>query len=182
MPSVLIRAYGYSVPRAGASFGLLVILCGISGVVLGGLIGDWLIAHGHADGRPRAIIAGSLIALPFCAAAPIAGSDAATLALLVPALLFGTVFIGNSGAALQEILPSRLQGLTTAIAVLAANFIGLGLGPTAVAMISDLVFRDEAKLPAALAMVCAAALSLSAVSGMLALAPYRRSLGVFASG
>jgi MFS family permease len=181
MPSVLIRAYGYSVPHAGSSFGLLVIFCGIGGVVLGGLIGDRLVARGHNDGRLRAIIAGSLAALPFCAAAPIAGTDVATIALLVPALLFGTMFIGNSGAALQEILPSRLQGLTTAIAVLVANFIGLGLGPTAVAMIGDLVFRDEAKLPAALAIVCVAALSLSIISGVLALAPYRRSLEAFAS-
>jgi MFS family permease len=175
MPSLLIRIYGFSVPQAGTAFGSLVILGGMGGIVLGGLLGDFLSARGRDDGRIRAIIAGSVLAAPFCVAAPLAGNAAVTLYLLAPALLFGTIFIANSGAALQEILPSYLQGFTAAIAVLVSNVIGLGLGPTAVAILTDEIFHDETKLPAALATVSLSALALSILFGTLALASYRKS-------
>ncbi|WP_158814916.1 MFS transporter [Methylocapsa sp. S129] len=175
VPSLLIRTYGFTTAQAGTAFGAIVIPCGILGVIAGGLIGDALTNRGLRDGRLRAMIGGSLLALPFAVVGLLAGDARLTLALLTPAIFFYTLLISNSPAALQEMLPSRLQGVTTAVAVLVSNLIGLGLGPTSVAFVTDFVLRDEAKLRYSLAIVSATALTLSVIFGLLARRPYLAS-------
>ena len=71
--------------------------------------------------------------------------------------------------------PNRMRGVATSIGVLIVNLIGLGLGPTAVALTTDFVFRDEHLLRYSLAMVLPCMLTLSALVGFLGLRAYERS-------
>ena len=175
VPTLLIRTYGWTTAQAGTAFGAVVIPCGVFAVIAGGLIGDALTNRGRLDGRLIAMIGGSLLATPFAVAAPLAGDARLTLLLLAPTIFFCTILIGNSPAALQEMLPSRLQGVATAVAVLVSNLIGLGLGPTSVAFVTDFVLRDEAKLRYALAIVSLTGLIFSVMFGLLARRPYLAS-------
>jgi MFS family permease len=50
---------------------------------------------------------------------------------------------GVAPAALMEIAPARMRGQATALYAFMVNFIGLGFGPTTVALITDYVFRDD---------------------------------------
>ena len=49
-------------------------------------------------------------------------------------------------ASLQLVTPNEMRGRVSAIYLFIANVLGTGFGPTAIAMITDLVFHDEAQL------------------------------------
>jgi hypothetical protein len=56
------------------------------------------------------------------------------------------------------------------------NLIGLGLGPTIIALGTDYGFRDPMMLRYSLAAALPAMLTISAALGLSALAPYRRTI------
>lgn len=90
------------------------------------------------------------------------------------ALLFLTVFglgMAQSAApaAIQAVVPNRMRGQAIALYLLLAGLLGLGLGPTAVALITDRVFHDDQALPFSLALTAgpAALLGLWAIASGL---------------
>jgi MFS family permease len=175
-PSLLARTYHMKLAAAGASLGWRAMLFGAAGALGAGLIGDVLRRRGWRFGRLAVLIAAAVCAAPLAAAMALAGSQALCLSLVGPLFLLVTVAIASGPATLQEVTPNRLRGLQHAWAVLAVNLIGLGLGPTLVALITDLDLHDEARLNVALALALPAMLALSAFMGTAALAPYGRSL------
>ena len=56
-------------------------------------------------------------------------------------------------AAFHEITPNALRAQATALYMFTINLIGLGLGPTSVALITDYVFHDAAQLRYSMAIV-----------------------------
>ncbi|QJU59870.1 MFS transporter [Sphingomonas sp. AP4-R1] len=171
-----LRRYGMTAADAGRTLGFIVMAAGGTGTLAAGLLGDRLTAAGRSDGRLRVMIAGAMLAMPFAVAAPLAGSAPLSFALLVPTFLFLTLAIGSGPATLQQITPSRMRGMQHALAVLAVNLIGLGLGPTAVALLTDRLLHDEARLGEALAIALPVALAVSCLCGLAARAPYRRAV------
>ena len=59
---------------------------------------------------------------------------------------------GIAGGVLQLMTPNQLRSQVTAIYFLCANLIGLGLGPTVVAVATDYVFQDDAAIGKSLAL------------------------------
>ena len=58
-------------------------------------------------------------------------------------LIFMMMFpMGAAPAALQIICPPDLRGRIAAVYMLALNLIGMGIGPTAVALLTDYAFAD----------------------------------------
>lgn len=175
VPSLLIRRHGWTAVEAGQSYGLVVLTFGVLGVICGGLLGDALSARGLRYGRPLVMTIAALAAAPFIALAPLAASPSTALALLAPATLFVTMVIGSGPAALQDLMPNRMRGTASALAVLAVNLIGLGLGPTCVAVISDYGFGDPRRIGLALALAAPPMLLVSAGFGWAGLRAYGRS-------
>jgi MFS family permease len=62
---------------------------------------------------------------------------------MVPLVFFVAMPFGAAPAAIQEIMPNRLRGQASAIYLFLVSLIGLGLGPTAVALVTDYVFHDD---------------------------------------
>ncbi len=69
----------------------------------------------------------------------------------VPLKLFGVMW-GNAHiaalvalkpTAMQLITPNRMRGQVAAIALLSSNLIGYGTGATAIALVTDYIFRDS---------------------------------------
>ncbi|MEK9868720.1 MAG: MFS transporter, partial [Gammaproteobacteria bacterium] len=73
------------------------------------------------------------------------------------AIFFSAFQGGISGGTLQLMTPNRMRGQVMALYMLAANLIGLGLGPTVIAMTTDYVFGYDAALGKSIAL-CAAVL------------------------
>ena len=51
--------------------------------------------------------------------------------------------------------PNQMRGQAVALYFLFANLLGLGLGPTIVAMVTDYVFQDDAAIGRSLALTSA---------------------------
>ncbi len=177
-PELFARNYGWQPREAGGAIGLTLAAAGSAGVLAGGVYTDRLIGRGRVD---AVLIAGALsaaagilpnIAFPLM---PTAGGS-----LMVLALVFftGAFASGAAPSALVPITPNALRGQMSALYLLVINLLGIGLGPTLPALLTDFVFLDEARLGWSLAVVGGVVSFLAAALLMAARAPYRRLLAL----
>lgn len=176
IPQMLHRSYGMPVSEAGLWFGAATAGGGACGLLLGGWLGDRLYARGFKDAHLRVIRLNALILLPLFVGMGLAPSRNVALALMVLAMLLGTIHGGVAGAALQLVSPPSVRARVVALYFLVANLIGLGLGPTAIAFVTEAVFRREAALGQGLALVTGIALPLSAVILTFGMKPFARAV------
>ena len=79
-------------------------------------------------------------------------------------------------AAILETVPNAMRGQATAVYLLIVNLIGLGLGPTAIALVTDHVFGFDAAVRYSLLIVPMAACLLAAMLFLVGLRSYNPSL------
>jgi MFS family permease len=173
--SMLIRTYGGSAVQAGHSYGLVVIAAGALGVVSGGALGDAASARGWPGGRLRVMAAAAAAAIPFALIAPLAETPEAALTRLAPMIFFITMVVGLGPSALQELVPNQVRGMATSIGVLVVNLIGLGIGPTSIALVTDYWLQDEHQLRYALAALLPVMLLISATIGFSGVTQYGKT-------
>lgn len=162
-PTLFVRSFGWKPGAAGVPIGLMIMLfCG-AGTLSAGLLGDFLLRRGDGIGRLRVMAGAAFAGVPLAIAAPLMPSPTLTLILLAPLLFCIALGLGSGPASLQEITPNRLRGMQHAIAVLTANLIGLGLGPTLVALLTEHVFGQPVLLARSLMIVVPAALACAFV-------------------
>lgn len=149
---------------------------GCLGIVFGGRLADWLAKHGRDDANMRVGLYAAVGALPFVVAFPLMGDALWACVLLAPAVFFLSMPFGVAPAAIQEIMPNSMRGQASAIYLFVITLIGLGLGPTAVALVTDFVFADDNALRYSLLIVTALAVCCSIVLLWKGLHPYRESL------
>lgn len=176
IPQFLHRTYGMPVPQAGLWFGIATAVCGACGLLIGGALADNLYRRGYKDAHLRVIRLNAVILLPLFVGMALAPTQPIALALMILGMLMGTIHGGVAGAALQVIAPNRLRARLVALYFLVANLVGLGLGPTAIALVTHEVFANDASLRYGLAIVTAVALPLSAVILTLGLKPFARAV------
>jgi MFS family permease len=147
---------------------------------LGSLVGGWMAdryAERRAAGsrmRPGLIAAVGLV--PCMALFPFMPSVAWTIAVLAPAAFCLGLPYGAAVAAIQDVTPARMRGQLSAVYLFAINLIGLGIGPTVVALLTDFVFRDDLAVPYSVAITTVLAASAAAVLFRASLAAYERSV------
>ena len=74
---------------------------------------------------------------------PLLSDPNVVLILLAVPAFFLAAPMGASTTAVQELMPNQVRALSSAIFLFLINIIGLGLGPTIVALFNDYVFADE---------------------------------------
>lgn len=174
-PSFFVRTYGWSIAETGYAYGLTIVVSGMTGVVTGGLIGDYLISKQVSSGRVKLMGTAMLLACPLAFLAPLMANPYVSLMLLGAITFLITLTIGTGPAAFQEILPNRMRGTVSALAVLIVNLLGLGLGPTCVGLLTDYVFADASKLNYALAVSLPCMMFLAFLFSIPSLKPYQTS-------
>ncbi|NDD74018.1 MAG: MFS transporter [Gammaproteobacteria bacterium] len=140
VPAHFIRNLGWTAPEIGYAYGLIFLFCGTGGVISGGWFADRLLARGQLDAHLRVVRLSALLALPFVLAFPAMSSGGAAVALLAPAVFFGTMAFGAGPSLIPVICPPRMRGLLIAIYLLIANIVGQAGGPIIVALFTDRVF------------------------------------------
>ena len=73
------------------------------------------------------------------------------------------------------VTPNRMRGQVSALYLFVFNCIGYGLGPMVVALLTDLVFRDEAQLRYALMLAAVVMGPIGAIILTLGVRPYGRA-------
>jgi len=77
-------------------------------------------------------------------------------------------------------MPNPMRAQATAVYLFVINLIGMGIGPTIVALLTDKVFRNENSLHDALAIVGGISQAAAALLLFAGLRHYRQSLVYFA--
>jgi len=175
-PAFLSRVHGLGAADSGLAFGAIVLVAGSAGVIAGGRYADHLAARGRRDANVLVAARASLLCLPFATLFPLASGLGTALALLVPAMFFSSVVWGIAPAAIQQVMPNSMRGQASAVYVIAVNAIGLGLGPTSVALLTDRVFGDDRAVGWSLAVVGCAAYASAALVLAMTRRPFERSL------
>ncbi|MDP5278350.1 MFS transporter [Sphingomonas sp. DG1-23] len=138
-PSFMVRSLGFSVREISLYVALPAGTAGAASAVFGGRLADRLArSHGlHAQALMVALL--KTLALPFTLGFFLLGSPAAAIASYLAYVLLANSYLGPTFALIQGLAPVRLRALWAAITLLVINLIGLGLGPTLVGVISDLL-------------------------------------------
>ncbi|HEX7034799.1 MAG TPA: MFS transporter [Pseudomonadales bacterium] len=176
IPTFFIRSHGWSATAIGYAYGLVFLTCGTAGLLAGGQLADRWWRQGRTDAHLRVVLLSLVTMAPAFALMGLVPSATAAVALLALATFTSSLHGGVAGAALQLITPNELRGQMTAVYFFIANLIGLGVGPSAVALITDFGFADQQALGRSIAVLALLAAPLSAVCLWTGLGPYRASV------
>ena len=148
--SFFLRVHGEEVKALAENFGLqsigflglaLGLMGGTAGAIsayLGGQIAD---KYAKTDLRGYVVVPAfaSLLAVPIYIIAVSVPSASLALWILVINGLLGSLWYGPVYAIGQSIVPPHMRATTSAILLFTINLIGLGLGPLAVGILSDIM-------------------------------------------
>jgi len=176
IPSFLIRSHGFTAVEAGRALGLIVAGTGVVGVLMGGLLGDWLVKRGLRNGRLITVGLVGLFTAPFTFFYPIVESSTLALWLLVPTYFFTSFAAASWSASLAEMMPNQMRGVAVAIGYLMLNLLGAGFGPTLIALVTDKVFQDDMMLRYSLQVVVTTVMLISSVFAFIAAGSWVRTI------
>lgn len=175
-PTFLIRTYGLSIAEVGLYYGLLMLICGTAGTLGGGWLSGRLMRAGRTDANLRIVLVTTLLkALPLVVG-PLMPNAALALAFMAVGTLIGQAAQGVIIAAIQDVTPNQLRGQVMALTLLCVNLIGLGLGASFIAAITDFVFGDEAALRYSIALSGAVLLPIIVAILVAGLPHYRAAV------
>jgi len=126
----------------GLILGLLIGTFGAMGTFAGGQLADRFIAR---DARNYAYIPGAaaLLLFPPFVLAMMAGSTLLSIAALAVVTFLSSVWYGPVFACAQSLVKPRTRATASAVILFVINLIGLGLGPLAAGIVSDMFAADH---------------------------------------
>jgi MFS family permease len=154
----------------------VLLVANTAGVFCGGWLNDWLLRRGHRDAPMRAAFIGALCMLAPAVAFTQASSIGASVAWLVAAMFFASFPMPTSAAAMQMLSPNQMRAQVSAVFLLVSNLIGLGLGTTIVALVTDKVFGSPLAVGHSMAIINALATLAAAILLYAGCGQFRQSL------
>lgn len=176
IPTMFIRTWGWSISDIAFAYGLIILITGPIGVNAGGWLADRWYRQGRRAAHMRVTLLGACLLVPASAAAPLMPTAELALLMLIPASLGGAIPTATAGAALMMIVPNQMRAQTTAIYYFVINVIGLTLGPSAIALVTDFGFGDDGALRYSIALVSGIAGSAALVFLFANIRHYRASV------
>lgn len=162
LPSFLIRSHGMSLAHVGIGLGLLTGICGAIGTWVGGWQGTRVSGAGlHL--ALRVPIVGMVLSLPLTIAALSMPDGVTLLLILIPSYILSSLWTAPSIALVQSLAPVSMRARASAVNIIAANLIGVSMGPLAAGILSDLFayLRDgDTTLGLRDSMICLTGFSL----------------------
>lgn len=158
LPAYFIRVFGYSPGEIGKTFGAVILVFGTIGLVTGGILADARFRQGALGAHFNITVGVAALAIAPSLLLLLGQGEGIQLMLVALIVFCGAVTTGLVPAAMQLITPNEFRGQIAAIYLLLTALVGLGLGPTAVALLVDFHFRDTMAVGSALAMVLSATL------------------------
>ena len=172
VPTMFIRRHGWTAVEIGHIYGLLLLTFGTAGVLCGGWLGDVMTRRRGASGRLRAALWVKIATIPLIFGYTLLPDGGLALIPLAGTVFLPTFLNGLSPAIIQQMVPNQMRGTAISIALLVINLLGLGLGPTLIALMTDRVFHDPAMIHLAILAVSVAMLILSLTCLLIGYRPY----------
>lgn len=176
LPTYFARIHGWNPGRFALVYGAVILLFCCAGALAGGLWADRLRRRGQVDATIRVGAYAALASLPLGLLFLLPVAPEIAIALMIPSAVLIAMPVGVAVAGLQQLVPANLRGRASAVYLLVVNLLGLGLGPTAVALLTDRLFADPQALGLSLLIVCGGAQLLAALLLTAGIKPFRDSL------
>ena len=172
----LARTYDTDAASISFAYGMVQLFGGLSGMLFAGIVADRLSKRGVEAASVIMVIIGAGIATPFSFLYPLADSSSTALALMVIAIFGSNMGFACAASAIQRMFPGSMLGLAAGIYFFVSNAVGIGIGPTAVAAITDYLFQDAEMIRYSLAAVGGISRALAFVLVLLGFRAYRNLL------
>jgi MFS family permease len=177
VPEFYVRTFHWNIRTVGLVYGSIVMVFGSLGIIGAGRVADYLRTRGHANAN---IIVGMWIGIvwvPIHFLMLLAPSGGWATFWLVPAAVLAAAPFGVAPAAIQQMMPANMRGQASAVYLFILNLIGLGLGPTLVALCTQHLFHRDDALKYSMVIVLVTASMLGAALLSWCLNPFLASLG-----
>lgn len=175
-PTFLMRTYGMSPGEVGATYGGIMIVFGTTGTLLGGWLSGWLMKRGRSDANMTIVLGTTLIKGVPLVLSPLMPTPLLALSLMAVATFVGQAAQGVLLSAIQDVTPNQMRGQVTAFSLLSVNLVGLGLGASFVAAITDFGFGDPMAVRYSIAITGAVILPIIVVVILAGIPHYRKAL------
>jgi MFS family permease len=141
-PALLMRRFAWSPGEVGARLGAIAILAGLIGTPAGGFISDRVTARWGLGARfPLLVIVavGGILGIPVGVLGTADEALASACCWIFVSSTIGTIAL----ATILDILPQESRGFGTSTVAFNNIIVGMGLGPTLVALLTDRVFHES---------------------------------------
>ncbi len=175
VPSTLIRQFGLVPGQVGQLLGGASMAAGFLGSLAAGFIVDAVARRGASMGKLVVLAVAALCAIPaaFAAFAPNAVTAALVFVLMNAIFpLVGTTVL----AALQDMVPNNMRGISVSLCGFFNTIIGATSGPLLIAAATEHVFHDPKMVGFSIAAVVPPALGIASLLFFLTLLSARRAL------
>lgn len=175
IPTVFIRSWGWGIAEISLYYGLVVSIGGIVGVNLGGWMGDTMYKRGIKDGHMRAALIGTVMLVIAAVLVPLMPTPWLGILLLIPHAIGSGIPTACGPTALMMVTPNQMRGQVSAVYWFVISMLGLMIGPTTVALASDLIFDGPQDIRYALSLV-SGVVGIGVWLLIYNLKPYRQSV------
>ena len=171
-PTSFARVHGWSMGDIGLGYGLIILATGPLGVFLAGSLIDRLHRAGQQNAELKVALLSIAICLPGVVYLPLASTGQGALMAMIPASIGPAMTTASGSIAVINVTPNQIRGQTMALYMLTISLLGLSLGPTAVALLTDYVFKDPAMIDWSISCVVIASSLFSAIMLWRCLQPF----------
>ena len=177
-PAFFDRRFDIPTKTSGLIIGVLVAVGGLVGTLLSGWISDRWAARGVPAARLRMAAVAWVLVLPTVCLWSLAPAPWMSFTLLTIVVTGFGMAQAAAPTAVQEITPNRMRGKAVAVYLLIGGLLGIGFGPMSIALVTDHVFKSDAGLPYALALVGGPTALLGLWLTWSGLKPYQRTVEI----
>jgi MFS family permease len=176
IPTFFLRVYHWPTQRFSVIYGSVNIGLGIFTPLVAGWLASWLRQRGVIDASWRIALTGSCGCTLFGALAPLMPTPETSLVAYFIAGIFVALPSMFAYITIAEFVPNELRGFITGMYFLVNGVISVGLGPFAVGLATDYLFKNNTAIGHSLSLVSV----LTGLPGVLLLViglkPFRESL------
>ena len=172
IPTSFARVHGWTMGDIGLGYGLIILATGPLGVFIAGSLIDKLHRAGQHNAELKVALLSIAICLPGVVYLPLAATGQAALIAMIPASIGPAMTTASGSIAVINVTPNQIRGQTMALYLLTISLLGLSLGPTAVALLTDYVFADPAMIDWSISCVVIASSLFSAIMLWQCLDPF----------
>lgn len=174
-PVFFQRTYEWSAQKTGFMLGMALIVAAPFGLWLA----TWLterFARSRNDANLRVVAIAYTLSPIFAVSSPLMPSPWLAILLASIGFLIGVGGAVPQNAALQSVTPNEMRGQVTALYLFVFAVIGMGIGPTFIAVFTDYIIGDEKLLRYAMSLSAALMLPTAAWIMWKGVKPYGQAI------